>query len=95
MSIRRKVETDLPVVCSGGNDEVMFQQLSVAIENGIDSWIHLRVDNLPVVGDVGAPAGGIVSQQIIALAGCERASVWNCRRSSYKSNLELAGTAAV
>jgi hypothetical protein len=39
MSIRGKMETDLAVVGSGRNYEVMLQALPVAVKHGIDSGI--------------------------------------------------------
>ncbi len=62
------VERDGARISAGGNYEVIFKLLAVAVVDEIDAGISVLVAHLREVGNVGVPLAGIVADEVVALA---------------------------
>ncbi len=79
------------VIRTRRNHKVVFQCLSVPIEDAIDARVQSRINDAPIIRNMGAPVYRVVTQKVVALAGLKRIPARNGWRSPCEFDFEPAG----
>jgi len=78
------IETELDVagVRAGGNFEIEFNFAVMGVVNDVDAGVDLRPADAGVVGDIGAPVGGVRAEVVVGDSGefVRRGPGWLCAR---------------
>jgi hypothetical protein len=73
----------------------MFELTTVAVENGVDAGIKIRVCSAGIVGNMSASQAWICAHKIVRLTLLEAGSLGNRELSACELDLELVGVGFV